>query len=397
MKEIKVVKIRSYNFFKRNKNQRTKTFQKKYLKFLIIIILLLIFRIVFKIRKKEFNIIERKKNKIYLEKNLTKKKVGIISLDHHKNVGNNLLKYAIYIQLKNLGVEPYIVGYHIKSNNIDFLKRETKLDIVKNFSNIKPNFYDILMVNSDQTWRYWNKRFLDIAFLNFAKNWSIPKFVYGASIGTEFWTFSKETNKIAKNLLKNFTDISVREIGTVDLVKKNLGLNASFVLDPTLLIDKKYYLGIINNYSCNFNITDDYIVTYKLDITSEMEKFIQKVKKELKYKIFDLHLSDDDYIEKFLYGIYHSKGVITDSYHGTIFSIIFNKPFIVFSNSFRGNERFNTLKVIFGIKDRFCNKGTIPDINLLKSPLNLDLQYFQYLRNQSINYLEKNLNLVNDK
>ena len=96
-----------------------------------------------------------------------------------------------------------------------------------------------------------------------------------------------------------------------------------------------------------------------------MELFIRRVKNQLNYKIFNIRLEDNDYIEKFLYGIFHCKAVITNSYHATLFSIIFNKPFVVFLNSDRGNERFKTIKEVFGIKDRFFKSLEKPNLNLL--------------------------------
>ena len=188
------------------------------------------------------------------------------------------------------------------------------------------------MVNSDQTWRKWSSDFYNIAFLKFSRNWNVPKFIYGASTGLDYWAFSKEIDKIAKYLLKNFTGISFREMSTVKYAKKHLGLNSTFVLDPTMLIDKKYYMEIINNYQNNNNLSNlkDYILTYKLGKMRNMESFIRRVQYQLKYKIFNIKLNDNDYIEKFLHGIFHSKAVITNSYHATLFAIIFNKPFVVF-------------------------------------------------------------------
>ena len=65
-----------------------------------------------------------------------------------------------------------------------------------------------------------------------------------------------------------------------------------------------------------------------------MESFIKRVQYQLKYKIFNIKLNDNDYIEKFLHAIFHSKAVITNSYHVTLFAIIFN-PFVVFLNKYR--------------------------------------------------------------
>ena len=104
------------------------------------------------------------------------KKVGIISLRHEVNIGNNLIKYAISIIIKQLGYTPYIVGTHWRNFNISFLNKTTNLVIIKNnFSEIKRNDYDVLMVNSDQTWRRFDKDFYDYGFLKFAESWKIKK------------------------------------------------------------------------------------------------------------------------------------------------------------------------------------------------------------------------------
>ena len=314
---------------------------------------------------------------------------------HHKNVGNNLLKFAIYMQLKELGVEPYIVGKHKVSQDIRFLNRTTHPRIIQNFNEIKENDYDILMVNSDQTWRK-SSYFYEIELLNFSKNWKVPKFIYGASNGVDYWAFSKETDKIAKILLKNFSGISFREMSTVKYAKEHLGIDSTFVLDPTMLIDKKYYIEIVKNYK-NINIPSnltEYILTYKLDKMKNMETFIRRVQSQLKYKIFNIKLNDNDYIERFLYGIFQCKAIITNSYHATIFSIIFNKPFIVFLNSARGNGRFKTIKEVYGIKDRFFSLLQKPNMSLLTTPLKVNHTSINLYRNISLEYLKKNLNII---
>jgi hypothetical protein len=329
------------------------------------------------------------KKKINLERKL---KVGVIGLDHHKNIRNNILKFAMSVQLKELGVDPYIIGYN-SGKGIKFIAEKTNLVSIKGFRQLNQTDYDILMVNSDQTWRFWNGRFDNIAFLKFAENWTIPKFIYGASIGTDRWPFSNKTNNVAKKLLKNFTGISVREMGTIKYVKQYLNMNAIYVLDPTILIDKAYYLDAIKDYKKVINKTD-YILTYKLDYIYNMEKFINITKKELKYYIYDIQLNDEEYIEKFLSGIYNCKAVITNSYHGVLFSTIFNKPFVVFTNINRGNERFNTTKEVYGTKDRFFDMYKNPSLDLLLTPLRYNYIIINYYRNISIQYLKKNLNIL---
>ena len=192
-----------------------------------------------------------------------KKKIGVIGVGHGFNIGNNLLKYAISIKLSELGFIPYIIGTNNNNRNISFLKKQTNCIIIKkNYSEIKKNDYDILMVNSDQTWRKLDNNFYDIGFLKFAEKWNIPKFVYGASLGYNNWNLTKKDKKIIKHLLKNFTGISVREKNSINLVNKYIGIKPELVLDPTLLINKKYYLNIIKNFKNDKKMKNNFIFTY---------------------------------------------------------------------------------------------------------------------------------------
>ena len=165
-------------------------------------------------------------------------KVGVIGVRHEANIGNNLLKYAMSVKLLELGYIPYIIGtVWDKFNNIEFINQTTNLIIIKNnFSEIKINDYDILIVNSDQTWAKFDENFYDYGFLRFAENWTTPRFIYGASLGCDFWAFSKKDEELAKIWLKKFSGISVREKDSINLIKQHLGINPEFVLDPTFLI-----------------------------------------------------------------------------------------------------------------------------------------------------------------
>lgn len=138
------------------------------------------------------------------------------------------------------------------------------------------------MVNSDQTWFNYDKNyFYDNAFLKFAENFTIPKFIYAASSGRDEWIFSETDEEEAKRLLKNFTGISFREKGMVKLVEEHLNITASFVLDPTLLLEKDIYLNEINDYKNVFNISEKYIFVYQLDKNEVIEEFIKNSKIKL--------------------------------------------------------------------------------------------------------------------
>ena len=319
-----------------------------------------------------------------------KKKIGVISLAHSNNIGNILLKYAIFIKLYQLGYDPYIVGMKYKNHNISLLEQYTKVRIINNnFSEIKENEFDILMVNSDQTWRKWDKYFYDIAFLKFAKYWNKPKLVYAASLGLDNWEFSKHDENIAIELLKNFTGISVREIGSVKLIKNHLGIKSEFVLDPTLLINKKYYLNLIKDFKNDVIIDNTFIFVYSVSSSNRLKKKLIKIGQ--KYKIYYINTKVENQIKKFIYGISNCKGVVTDSFHGTVFSIIFNKPFITFIDENRGKGRLNTLKDLFNLPNRFIEFNSSPNIELLEKPLIISKNVLKFNRRKSINFLKNNL------
>ena len=215
--------------------------------------------------------------------------------------------------------------------------------IKKSYREINRNDYDKLMVDSDQVWRHGNLFCLDIGFLNFSHNWNITKFIYGASLGTEIWKYKRNENLVLKELLKKFTGVSVREKGTIKLVEKHLNITPILVVDPTLLIDKQYYLDLIKDYKNEFYSNDSYIFIYKLGKMPQMELFIKKSVKKLKYKLYRCIIFDKNYLKRFIYAIYNCKAVITNSFHGILFSIIFKKPFVAFNPKNRGNDRFITL------------------------------------------------------
>ena len=175
-----------------------------------------------------------------------KKTIGVVGLINHNNIGNNLVKFAMYTKLKEFGFYPKLIGTTHKAGNIYFLRKYVKLkEVNKTFSGLNENDYDILMVNSDQTWNGEFKELLNIGFLKFAENWKTKRFVYGASLGYDYWKYNKTFDIIARNLLKKFSGISVREKNAIKLVEKHLKIKPQLVLDPTMLIDKKYYLNLI--------------------------------------------------------------------------------------------------------------------------------------------------------
>lgn len=140
-------------------------------------------------------------------------------------------------------------------------------------------------------------------------------------------------------------------------------------------------------------MNDNYIFIYMANNggLKEINNFINNVKLKLDYQIYNFSMYENDYIEKFIYGIYNCKAVITNSYHASIFSIIFNKPFITFKSKEDG--RFNSLIDLFNCTERIINFNQNPDIYLLKKPLKINKTILNPLIIFSNNYLKRNLNL----
>lgn len=326
-----------------------------------------------------------------------KKRIGVINIYNNNNVGNILVKFSMFKKLKELGFYPIIITKNWEGADISFLKRTVKLTILKkNFYELKNNKYDYLILNSDQTWSFFDKEyFYEYAFLKFAQNWTIPKIIYGASMGTDKWLFTIKDEEIGKYLLKNFTGISFREIGLVKLVKKHLNIKSKLVLDPTFIIDKKYYLDEIKYFKRDFIFNEKYLFVYQLDNNTLLEKLINEASKKLNYKIYKASLNDKYYIENFIFGMNISKAVLTDSYHGTVFSIIFNKPFISYVNINRGKGRFDSLIDTFNLYNRikYPRNFKNANISLLLEPLEINQTLLNKLKISSINFLKKNLGL----
>ena len=326
------------------------------------------------------------------------KRVGVVNINIGLNIGNILVKYSMFKILEEMGFNSTIIvpkGGPLNFN-LSFVNRTIGshlLFVRKDFSNLKEEDFDYLMVSSDQTWNGLN---LNVGFLKFAENWNVKKFIYAASTGNHL-PFRENNKILIKSLLKNFTGISFREKGMVKLLEDSIGLKSEFVLDPTFLLSKNVYLNTIKNYQqYNFNKNDKFIFVYQLDRNYHIEKTIKKASELFNFKINKLQFNSNDYMESFLYGMNYCQAIITDSFHGTVFSIIFNKPFLAFSNSFRGKARFDSLKELFSLDNRIIEPSSYSniDINLLIEPLNIDKSKFNEMKKFSLNYLKRNLGIA---
>lgn len=223
--------------------------------------------------------------------------------------------------------------------------------------------YDIFVVGSDQIWRegYCN---VDSFFLPFVPNEKI-KIAYAASFGTDNINDWTEDNVIKRrNYLSSFNGVSVREESGVNICKTKLGHKAIHVLDPSLLLNSDDYEQIIKDADYSVG-NGEFIFSYILDKSESKRSLIIDVANHLNMKVLegmpqelltrdtkDINRCVYDSVPNWLFKISRSNFVITDSFHGVAFSVIFNKQFCVIANEKRGQSRIESLLRLFHLEDR---------------------------------------------
>ena len=253
------------------------------------------------------------------------------------------------------------------------------------YSNTKEEFqkynFDTYIVGSDQVWRPRYSPCITNYFLDFTVNQDVKRIAYAASFGTGEWEFSDLETKECSQLVKNFDAISVREDSGVRLCKDYLGVEAVHVLDPTMLLEKNDYMKLLGK-SRQKKSSDKKLMTYILDKSPEKDKMRETVIGHLKIRSENIiepmpaqnfstcgptGIKDCVYpsVEDWIQGFADADFVITDSFHGTVFSLIFNVPFITIVNATRGADRFISLTNMFGLQDQLITSLDEDIINKL--------------------------------
>ena len=241
-------------------------------------------------------------------------------------------------------------------DNINVMQLLGKLD--SSFCYKHPEI-EAYIVGSDQVWRKSFSPFLPNYFLDFTENFDVKRVAYGVSFGQKEMDLDQDEMFFYSDLALKFDAVSVREKDGKEICKKQLNSNASLVIDPTLLIDPSDYFDLIAKAEIQVK-SNRYAAVYVLDRNKHKENDIKMFcdKNSLTPKYIG-HPSSKGFqsIESWLSDIANSQYVITDSYHGTIFSIIFCKPFTSICNPSRGASRFVTLLTALGLENRLINEG----------------------------------------
>ena len=344
-------------------------------------------------------------------------KVGVLTLPLHTNYGGNLQAYALVTALKEIGYDAWLIkwdkdkiplwkspltiakrlvlkyllrkkGVIIGSGIFDRRRREAIEIYSKQFINhrISPQTtgfrstaalarrigsyrFDTIVVGSDQVWRpAQNVADYFLCFLE-ASGSPTRRVAYAASFGTAEWTFSPKQHQVCAHHLRKFDAISVREDSGVSMCRQHFGVQAEHVIDPTMLLTRSHYIDLAcNEYSKQLLSGGKGLFAYVLDENADKTSAINYIASSLGLCHFALEMPTKNCATKFdifavppvedwLRSFEEADFIFTDSFHGCVFSIIFNKPFLAYGNKSRGLSRFESLLSMFHLEDRLINSS----------------------------------------
>lgn len=265
----------------------------------------------------------------------------------------------------------------LTSKEKQIISRNTDVFVQKYFKR-SPMFYDTqslkkycessgidgYVVGSDQVWRPRYCPSVSDYFLGFTRGRHVKRIAYATSFGVDSWEYSEEDTSMCQQLVKDFDAVGVREDSAVMLCKDNLKVDVQHVLDPTMLLTSEDYVAI----ATEDRSTPSYgkLFYYLLDSNEEKTRVVNAISKALDIKSYgcmpekayrgEVLKNRDRYTfpspAQWIRSFMDAEVVVTDSFHGTVFSILFNKPFWVLGNVRRGNTRMESLLRMFELENR---------------------------------------------
>lgn len=314
------------------------------------------------------------KRKYYLSQlfnfSFIKSKLGMIKLKFDKKLN------------KELGKNISIRADKYKEFRKEFNLSRACTDY-KGLTQLVEEKYSNVIVGSDQLWLPVNV-VADYYTLNWVPD-NINKISYSTSFGVS--TIPKKYNDLYKNFLARINHLSVREDSGVKLIEEISGIDAKLVCDPTLLLTKEEWEEVAVKDRI---IKDKYILCYFLGNNIEHRKFAERLKEETGYKIVSLNHADE-YVKysdvfaditpydvgpkEWINLVKNAEYVCTDSFHGTVFSLLFNKIFFNFrrynnKNKNSTNSRLDSLLKIAEVNSERILTGKENVKDVLKYKIN---------------------------
>lgn len=205
-----------------------------------------------------------------------------------------------------------------------------------------PPIADVYITGSDQVWGPWTR--LEPYFLGFGKI-ETKRIAYAASFGRE--SLSEKEESIITPLLKKFRAVGVRELSATHICSK-LMVPSTWVPDPTLLLSREKWLSISEkNYLIDEKRKNIFVYIIGRDITSEFKEAINILSKD-DCNILCTSDSENELenskltLGEWIYCISKADYIITNSFHGTLFCLIFNKKFITIRRRGKNTDKMNT-------------------------------------------------------
>jgi len=366
-------------------------------------------------------------------------KIAILTFHASHNYGSVLQAYALSEQLKLLGHEVEIINLRSENqkrvfkrvpdsptllHKVFYLLNKKRInrryDKYEYFiNNVLPvtkkeyqtceqlkeveNVYDAYVCGSDQIWNPVCQDFSTAYYLEFLQNTCKAKRIaYAPSFGRH--EFDEETTKQINAWAKNFDSISVRELKGKAVLNEIDPERISVVCDPVVLLDKKYW----EELAAEPNIKEPYMLVYFLENNHGRKDFVDTLSQQLGLKVVVLteYLRDmaKPYIKKYdaspeeFVGLFKNASfVYTNSFHGTAFATIFNKPFITViapdqENAVNNNDsrKIDYLTKI-GLEGRLVQNDLPCKDELMKVDYEEANEKMQEFRNDSYRYLKNAL------
>lgn len=308
----------------------------------------------------------------------------------------NKIKRMVYFNEKKTLIKKKEYFEKFINERLNVTKELKSLDEIKD-ANLK---YDYYISGSDQLWNLKAKDFDWANYLEFVNTGK--KIAYAASFGPKAQSWNEKDKERVKKDLLQYDVISVREQGSFNNVMELTGIEPEINVDPTMLLSMEEWEKVIPQSPI---LKKDYILLYNLKGDKEILKIAKKVSKELKLPVvvtrkgpkieilYGFKKRYDTGPIEFLNLLKNAKLVLSSSFHGTVFSVLFNKPFFAINGAkdFRIHTLLEKMKLenrtveIDNIKEK-CNKAF--DISFEES-----LKLLEEERTKSEKYLKKALDI----
>lgn len=340
------------------------------------------------------------------------KNIALLTFHSSLNYGAVLQTYATCRILNELGGNVQLIDMRVD----DGLRGASQLISIPaqwHFSRFKKKYYvpytrryrsweelksdppqaDLYLVGSDQVWNpEITKKQTRAFFLDFGPE-SIRRVAYASSFGTDHWyQHALQTEQIGR-LLAKFDALSVRETSGMEICSRTFGLSATQVLDPTLLHqDYQEITGTLkpaNTLVCFKFVQSDAFDRAALLIADRMNLQGIMLGRMLKTNTGFKSVRQPS-IRKWIQTIAQSELVITDSFHGMAFSILYNKNFIVLPSYPGRSGRIKSLLSLLDLESRFCNSvAALSASDTYTTPIDYESvnRRLNLLREQSLEYI----------